>query len=355
MKRPLTLALSLLLAAGLAACTAPTPPDSALPDGAASTPGAEPGAPVGEQRPLSPLEAFEYEIYGLNASAQEREQREYDISVQVEDLVAECMKAEGFEYTPQPSRPDLSEPGVSVDGVSDENFDDRDWVTRYGYGMVETPQRAMGETLDAGIPKGSDAGTPNQQYRATLSSTEEAAYDLAMNGPAQTEENFSLANAGCWGQSVLAVEGEDPSELDEHEPILEAMDEFWNTAGSWPGLAELDSSWASCMAGRGHGGYSRQGDALDDIAAKNGALWETANPDGGSRLPVEQTPPPMAALQALAEQERELAIIDFECREEVDYRARYDAIAFAEETRFMSDHKPALDALKAAYELRGER
>lgn len=351
MKRPLTLALSVLVAAGLTACVAETPGGS----GAGSSVVVDGGtaSPAAQQSPLSPLEAFEREMYGLNVSAEEREQQRYEESVEMENLIAQCMKAEGFEYTPEPYRPDLSDSDATADGITDENLEDRDWVARYGYGLVETPDRAADDmSMFTGPDRGAGTKTESERYVDTLSSSQAAAYELAMNGPQQTEENFSLADAGCFGQARAAVVGEDPSDLAEFEPTFEAIEDFWNGASSWAGFSELHASWASCMDARGHGGYARQSDAANEIGTKIGALREVANPTEGTG---EMVALPIAALEALGAEERELATVDLDCREEVGFSARFFEIKVAEETRFIADHQAALDELKAAYQLRGRR
>lgn len=352
MNRPLLLSLSILAAAALTACVA----DPEAGGNAPQLPSSETAVTGEGGRQPSPLARFFDEVYGLDLSAEERTQREMEIEIEIEDQIAQCMTAEGFEYTPDPSVPQYEEQGVDVDGISDADRNDREWVVRYGYGAVEAPERPMDHR--AGFESGEkvvDAG-PNQSYAEGLSAPQREAYEAALYGPPQTDDDIEVDRApedrGCDQQARIAVRGEDPQEAEEHEPLFEAIEDFYGTF-PWPGIAELDASWAACMDANGQGGFERPEDASRSISVELTALWEAANPGAADDSPVvagEQTPPPRDALTALATEERGLAIADLDCREQVDYWATYDSIQFAQEERFMADHQQAFDALRASYE-----
>ncbi|GHS85834.1 hypothetical protein AGMMS50218_04350 [Actinomycetota bacterium] len=364
MKRHLVMLAAALLSVGLASCSAEQEPPTDLPEQEPSAAGLPGGAPAGAppagstppDRPEPPLTQFLNEIYGLDVSAQERAEQQRREHTQIEDETASCMRQEGFDYTPRPFVPSTAQPGVSADGVSDDDMSDRDWVARYGYGLVETPARPIGQTVDGRDEEGT--ADPNGDYVSGLSASQRAAYETALYGEQPTAEEldagWDLSQGGCYGRATLAASGVNVRDLKEFEPFFEATDEFAESALSWDGVAALDADWASCMDDNGHPGYARQADASNEISSRYTALWQEANPNWVHDR-VQNTQPPSDALQALAAQERALALVDLDCREQVDYQARYDAIAVREEERFMTDHAADVTALRAAAEQGGSR
>lgn len=352
MNRFLALTVSTLAVFALAACT-PAGPGGGLGGGTAESSTETPVTGADGRQP-SPFDRFFNEVYGLDVSVEERTEREMALEIEVQDQIAQCMTAEGFEYTPDPSVPNYQEPGADAAGITDANRNDREWVARYGYGVVEAPERPMDRREGSGGEEKVAGDGPNDAYLDSLSAPQREAYFVALFGPPLTEEEAEAELApedrGCDQKARISVRGEDPREAEEHEPLFEAIEDFYGTF-PWPGIAELEASWAACMTENGQGGFDRPDDASSSIAGELNALWDAANPGSGgdSSAAAEQTPP-HDALTSLAAKERERALADLDCREHVDYWATYDSIQFAQEEQFMADHQQAFEALRASYE-----
>lgn len=367
--RTTALLATALLATALAGCVAENAPPAAG-DPADQT-GAEPGSAEQQEaeRPTPPLEQFLAEVGGYAGTPQQIEERNEQRHIQMQEQLASCMTAEGFEYTPEPYPARAGEAGATVDGVTDADRNDRDWVARYGYGIVETPLRPMGQAIDTIMGQAEEeakeaaeaarAATPNDAYLSGLSESQRQAYDAAMFGtePAADDPEQDLSEQGCWGQATLDTRGPMLEDMPEHQPFFEAAYDFYNGWQSWPGMGELHAEWADCMTSNGHPGLATGSDAEQSIAREHTALWDTANPglaDAAETMRGEEQPqmnvPPMNALEELAQRERELALADLDCREQIDYWTKYDAIVIREEQRFLDDHKSAVDAVRAAFE-----
>jgi hypothetical protein len=295
----------------------------------------------------SPLTAYFEAMYGSGLSETEQ-QAEYDEqNRKTEELVAECMNDQGFEYVPNTST------GTVVSSSSDEvwDYDSREWVAQYGYGAVKNPSTDDAETLPED-GSGEEYQDPNADYVASLSESEQTAFYEALSGPSPTEEEMAAmedgsyewdwTKGGCYGQAQHEVMGDDPTQSEEFADLQDAINEFYEGQPTWPGLSELDAAWADCMSQAGHPGFTQQWDAQNSIYEDQNAVWETMDPDTGE---IDQ-----AAMDALGEKEVELALADLDCREQTDYREKQTDITFEAEQQFVDDHKAELDAMKAAAE-----
>ncbi len=289
----------------------------------------------------SPLSEYLDAVYGGDLSPEEQERQFAEEQERTEELVAQCMQDQGFEYTPTTAS------GTLVSGGDAEwEPDDRDWVAQYGYGAVNSPfsEEPMPEE---------EFIDPNADYVASLSESEQTAFYEALHGPTPDEDElaedgsyeYDWTTAGCYGAAQHEVAGEDLLQSAEFKPLFEAIDELYADTASWPGMAELDGEWATCMDAAGHGGHATQMDAQNSVHEELNEIYESvATSEDG--MPTGE--PDQAALDALAEREVELALADLDCREEVDYRDRSAEITREVEQQFIDDHQAELDALVAA-------
>jgi hypothetical protein len=255
------------------------------------------------------------------------------------------MKEAGFEYTPVP----VIETPIGQVGPSDEDLDSPDWVSRYGYGLIETPEgKTSGGPPNEPVKEvGSD---PNHDYNVSLTTSERVAYDEAMYGLVEDQSSdLNLIDdwqkMGCVGAAKHEVGiGLDPFKTAEGKSVETTMNDFYNSWTRWPGMPKLQAAWATCMGGKGYAGYHRQADALQEVGARIDAA---RNDDGDWK--------PSADVTALAAKERKVAMIDLNCRVETHFRSTYRSITAAAETKFMKDNAAALDALKASMEQAGHR
>jgi hypothetical protein len=291
----------------------------------------------------SPLAEYLDAVYGGDLSPEDQERTMAEEQARVEELVAECMQEQGFEYTPQT----YTGTYVSSSDVEYEP-DERDWVAQYGYGAVNSP------FTEEPVPE-EEYVDPNADYVASLSESEQQAFYEALSGPMPDEDElaedgsyeYDWTTAGCQGAAQHEIGGEDLSQSDEFKPLFEAIDALYTGMASWPGMAELDGDWATCMDAAGHGGHATQMDAQNSVYDELNEIYESISTSEDGTPTGE---PDQAALDALAEREVELALADLDCREEVDYRDRSTQITREVEEQFIEDHRAELDALVAAAE-----
>lgn len=327
----------------LTACLAAFGATAVVLAGCSSSP--EKGDEAAEQE--SPLSEYMNAVYGGDLSPEEQQAQFDDQNRQVEELVADCMQEEGFEYIPNTA-------GGGTISTGEENVwepDDRDWVSQYGYGAVNWPGRD--DTVD---DPGQEYVDPNADYVASLSESEQTAFNEALYGAPPDEDEigedgsyeYDWTTAGCYGSAQHEVyEADDPTQSEEFQPLFDAMNELWENTQSDPRMADLDAAWSSCMDAAGHPGFATQPDAQNSIYDKQNEIYSSVPTDADGNQTGE---PDQAAFDALEEEEIELALADLDCREETDYRAKAQDVQFELEEQFIADHKSELEALKAAAE-----
>ncbi|WP_019180584.1 hypothetical protein [Microbacterium yannicii] len=320
MRRTAPLALFVVagLVGSLAACSAP---------GGSAAPDPED----------SPLNKYMMAVWGGDLSPEEQEERFAKEQEQREELVAECMTQEGFEYIP------VVQDGTTFMSDGEEwKPEDREWVAQYGYGMVNYPGR------DEPMPTDDMPVDPNQDYVTSLSESEQQAYYEVLHGPPVPEDQmnedgsyeYDWEQAGCYGYAQHEVEQSNPAMADEFKPLMTAMEEFWTETHESEVFDEIDAEWSACMADAGHAGYDAQMDAQTTLSDELNEYYENQTEW------VEDDP----ELAEFGEKEIEVALADLECREETGYRAAYAEIQYELEEEFIAAHKADLDALKAAAE-----
>lgn len=312
----LAVPLAALLAAGLAAC--------------AGSPGDAPDAAD------SPLSEYLSAMWGGDLSEKEQQARFDKENKDREELVAQCMADEGFEYIPNIQSSTFTTSG------DEWKPDDREWVAQYGYGMVNFPGR------DQPVPDDQVWTDPNGDYVNSLSESEQQAYYETLNGPPIPEDQmnedgsyeYDWTQAGCYGWAQNEVAQKNPAQSDEFKPLMTALDEFWTSTQESDAFDEVNAAWSSCMADAGYAGYEAQMDAQTAFSDELNAYYENQTEW------VEDDP----ELAALGEREIEVALADLDCREKTDFRAEYAKVQFALEEQFIADNRAELEALKAAAE-----
>jgi len=286
---------------------------------------------------VSPLEEYLSIVWGTNLSPEERVLRDNELNRRQQELVAQCMQEAGFEY-----HPNLDE--VSVNQVQlDWRPDDRDWVAQYGYGLVHNPEADVEATP---VYEGTE---PNRQYIDSLTEAERDAYFAALYGPTIDDENYvwTWEDMGCWGFAQHETATANPMDLmtsEEFSPLFEALNQLESDVTLADQRAAVDREWAACMADQGYPGFEARYDAQNQIGAEVEEFlkdwWEERGED----------PTGTPEMTALGQREVELALADLTCRESVDYQARINNAQFELETRFVSEHRAELEALRSAAE-----
>lgn len=298
---------------------------------AACSPGGD--STSSEDEYYSPLNEYLSAVWGGDVSEEDWMARAEEEQRIREDIVAECMVEQGFEYTP------FVDMGWSSSSADEWKPDDREWVAQWGYGAVKSP--GMNDAPD---PE-EQVVDPNQEYVESLSESEMMAFYEALYGPQPTEEelnedgsyDYNWETAGCQGLAEHEVSGDDPMQSDEHKPLMDSINEFYMQMETTPELADIDAAWADCMADAGYSGFTKQYDAQESVYTELNSYYE------GVTEFIEDDP----VLNEIADREIELALADLDCRESTDYRERRQDVAVELEEQFIADNKAALDALVA--------
>ena len=195
----------------------------------------------------SPLAA----IYGEPLSP--AEQRAQQLAI--EEAVAQCMKDEGWEYTPV----DYS---AQFDDQAYEDPTADGYGERYGYGIVRSYEIYEWPYLDdegnyTGEGPGGTFEDPNSDYVNGLTGDEQTEYYAALYGdqsqqevsidPATGEEIFNpppLQEQGCYGKAQFDIVGEQPFNDQDFNDRLSALTEDLEND---PTLEDAEIAWSDCM------------------------------------------------------------------------------------------------------------
>ena len=235
----------------------------------------------------------------------------------MEQIVATCMKEQGFEYTPSTiGMPDTSARGTALTPT-------REWTAEHGYGEVEAAFQAPGSKPDE------DANT---EYFASLSQAQQAAYSTALNGKdADNPDGLSWQDKGCQGKASHEVS---PNAGTTPPPIYDDAQEFRNGLQHSPEVAAIDQDWAACMADAGYPDQTQRSLARNVGAA---STYAAAHPDATSDDP---------GVVELKKDEIALALADWDCADTIDYDARLVKTLASLEKDYIAEHKAELEELK---------
>ncbi|AYY11416.1 hypothetical protein EF847_00445 [Actinobacteria bacterium YIM 96077] len=277
-----------------------------------------------------------------------------------EELVAECMQEEGFEYVPR-SADDLE----SANSEFEEAFalEPEEFAEEYGYGFT---------TLMAGNEE--EPADPNEEIREDMSETEREAYDRALWGDMTgTEEAVSEEGAeqtappeppapedrGCQGQASAEVyeqsEGESV-DMRDFDGLMSDVSALQERIRSDPRLEDAVSEWQHCMADGGYPDFEHPDDAEQSVLQRMNELYTASQEgeDGGSSgmmtNPFDELD--QEELAEIQEYEVDVATVDYACQQE-HYLETYREVAFEMEEEFVEQHKEELEQFRDEVVQRG--
>lgn len=296
--------------------------------------------------PKGPLDEMFEEMYG----GWDEDQGARDM-MRVEEIVAECMAEEGFEYLP------VDQTQFSYGGEElDVEYGTLEFAEQYGYGATTNPWGGDVEEMEAEQEEFFD---PNQELVEAMSQTEQEAYYAALWGNQEyiegEETEYDWTTAGCQGRAQHEVY-EGGVDADEFEALQEEMNTMWDAIQQDPRVAELDGKWASCMADAGHDGFAAIYDAETSIYDRTNEIHESAWEDveldeNASEADWQAIDAQIQAeLAEITDDEIELAVADFTCREEINFARVQAEVAVEHQTEFYDAHKEELEAWLASYQ-----
>jgi hypothetical protein len=249
-------------------------------------------------------------------------------SAKVENSIAACMKADGFDYIP-------TDPVAQQTALTGKaNMSDEEFERQFGYGITTLYGRATAQT------------DPNETIRAQLGKADLAAYDRALSG-GNPEQTFSFAVdtgdfsqlGGCTKQATDAAFG--GTQL--LQTLQRKLDELDDSIAADQRMVHAQEGWRACVK-------SATGEEYEDAESIEDAIKQRFESAVGSVVPPGQVAPPgtqvdMVALRKLQQDELDLFAKDRACERQhidpVETKVRQE-----KETRFKSDNAELLSKVK---------
>lgn len=287
-----------------------------------------------DREATGPAEKGVLDALWLEAGMSYAQYRQRADELRREELVAECMQREGFEYTPVDYTPLLDQMGDAL--VVDEA--DPAFVAEYGYGIARNPwsEVDMTQWVD-----------PNAQRFAQMSPDELEQYNRALLGEAAdpTADYASLTweQLGCKGWAEHEVGSGVADVWTELEEELAAMQE---AVDNDPDVLAALEEWSGCMADAGYTGLATFDDARALIESQVAGMssqdfLEGAGTEADYQAAVEAMDERLAEI---SQEEVELATTDVRCRDESGYSAAYGRISTRLQQEIYDAHRAELDA-----------
>lgn len=295
---------------GFAACAPAL--ETATPSGTTSPSGDAHRANVG------PLDA--YLDYGASSDPSSIP---VDPMLRGEELVAECMAEKGFEYVPRRGTFAELAPG-------EPQWHTREYAERYGYGIFAQPK--LVET------RVDPQGDPNAEILASMSLTERAAYDRALNGTSdggvfESGDEIDLEALGCEGLRIADFvngDGKDDPVYVDATAHSRHIDEV--LVGEDPRVAAAEARWAECMSLAGWPGLAAQPDARE--LADEWSL-DLIDPETSAQTPADP--------ETLAN-EISLAVADFDCTAATGLAELRDEVRAELQQEYVDHHREELES-----------
>jgi len=316
---------------------------------------------------ITPLSAFFTEGRSGEPTQAERDAAAEDFRRQ-EQLIADCMHAQGFEYLQRDYDQAVD---AKVKNIEAFDLPPDQYAERWGYGISTIdPQQYTAEAPD----------DPNSAIVEALSPEARSAYDKAMYGVDLSREGAIVSGGqggtavarpmgssldapapdGCQTRALREIYGEDfdgrkPKESSsEFDGLNEEMGALWDRVVNDPRVAQAKQGWADCMADAGHPEATDPDNAVQLVIERFSALYgvdagQFKEVRAGMKSPPRQ--PDAAALAEVQSYERGLAVADRRCK------AAYDDVVFnvqsEVESRFIDEHRAELERYRDSMGLQG--
>ncbi|MEW6472376.1 MAG: hypothetical protein AB1679_08895 [Actinomycetota bacterium] len=314
---------------------------------------------------LTPLSAFFTEGHGGEPTQAERDAAAEDFRRQ-EQIIAECMQEQGFQYIPRDYHQAVDS---KVKNVEAFDLPPDQYAERWGYGI---------STIDASQFKPEAPEDPNSAIVEALSPEARSAYDKALYGIDLSREN-AIVSAGEGGTALarpkgssldspvpdgcqtralrevygeFAAGGKPPSS--EFDALNEEMGALWDRVANDSRVVAAKAGWSDCMADAGHPEATDPDNAAQLVIERFSELYgvdpsQFKEVRAGMKSAPQQPDP--AALAEVQRYERSLAMADRRCK------AEYDEAVFTVQTevenRFIEENRAELERYRDSVGLQG--
>jgi len=198
------------------------------------------------------------ELMGWSNESPEESRRK---QLQVEQLVAECMREEGWEYTPvdyDAMGRETADPDSELQATDPVAFGEK-----HGYGVAyyyelyeeENIGTQGGAAMPTMVARGAD--DPNADYVQGLSASEQEEYNESLYGkPPEAADGSGVGSAigvavkpedqGCYGKSSAVVYPQNEAANDPD--VQNRMNDYYENLQDSPEMQAAYEDWAACMA-----------------------------------------------------------------------------------------------------------
>ncbi len=175
--------------------------------------------------------------------------------LQVQQVMAECMKAEGWEYSPVDYSAQM---GAYSEEYDMQMSDPIGYGEKYGYGVVRGyDMNTEQQNTDGG---GESFVDPNQDYMMTLSEDEMQQYQEAMYGQQSFDDGGvsmddgsedsipempKLEDQGCNGKATLEVVGDT---VWGNQDLMTRLNDMETDSENDPDVKAATEKWVACMS-----------------------------------------------------------------------------------------------------------
>lgn len=220
---------------------------------------------------------------------------------QAENLIRDCMKAEGFEYVPvDPAAQRAALVGRA--GMSVEDFE-----KQFGYGITTLYEQRLQQT----------AVGPNKEIRGALGKADLAAYDRALYGDDPTATFAVALDSGDFtrlGGCVKVATSQVFGGTAVLQTLQTKLDEVDEKVFADPEMVKALAKWSVCMREAGYDGLSEP-DQVDAVLERK--LEAIAGPPTERQASAAEEEPAYdrQALAALQQEEVAMVAADVRCEQ----------------------------------------
>lgn len=300
---------------------------------------------------------------------------------QAQELLADCMAAEGWEYVP------INSPYAGIIDVHDEDYE-LEQIRLMGFGVAI--QYLNG---GQGVSIGDDEAyvDPNADYFASLTPDEQRAYNKSLYGVEELSTSFDSSSAaisyfdpstgtsgnimsvpgGCQQEYIEFRFGDVAQTAEQIDLATQYYEAIREAVKADPRTIALDGKWSECMHDAGFDysdRYQFTRDAIDDFTARAEQIvppgfqadlfagmsaqerddfWIEATEDDWAKLEERYAasidPQLKRDLEALFAEEVDVAMAEHQCSKALEAEA--DEIATEVEARYVEDHQDEIAAL----------
>ncbi|MFC0107801.1 hypothetical protein [Kibdelosporangium aridum] len=195
--------------------------------------GAQSGTPAG---PAGPAGAEPVRDRALAAQVQDQRR-------QAQNMIADCMKQQGFTYVPHVPAASATPSAPSIRGQHPALVAYEDLKTfrqKYGFGVYAADVYPQDPNVAPRQP--ATTPNPNDAVKVGLDPAAKEAYNKALHG-------VGKGNGGCVNDSMKAVFGDTPAD----DAAKQAQSRQTQSAfESDPGVVQAANAYAACLGSRGH-------------------------------------------------------------------------------------------------------